>query len=147
MCEYGYRLNNTSLLNDNTVFTGMCDLGVTRVFVDVDGNLHSCEQIIDSFPIGNVVEGYNLETIKKLLENWNNEIKKNECWNCDIWMLCDFCFANSCNREEISLNKCNIAKNNIKNILLPRYIELLEKEDEGFKTCECDTISNFLELL
>ncbi|MCP4217015.1 MAG: radical SAM protein [bacterium] len=87
-----YKLKN---LDRQKKFTGGCFPGGERILVDTEGNFHMCERVPDCFPIGNVDTGFDFEKIRRLLEKYNNEVIRCRCWECDVWFLCDICFAHT----------------------------------------------------
>lgn len=70
-------------------FTGACIPG-RKIFVDVNGGYHMCERINPSFPIGNVDEGLNFETISKLISNYISHMDK--CSDCKVRRKCGNCY-------------------------------------------------------
>ncbi len=82
-----------------TPCTGTCVPG-TKIFVDVDGNLHACERVSHNFPIGTVDEGLNYYKICELLKNYFHHMDK--CSTCKVRKFCDKCFNDFCAGEAFS---------------------------------------------
>lgn len=71
-----------------------CCLPGSKIFVDTKGNIHLCERMNNTFPIGNCDSGLDLNMINNIRQKYFNEvIKKNECWLCENRKLCQSCYA------------------------------------------------------
>ncbi|MEA1993719.1 MAG: radical SAM protein [Euryarchaeota archaeon] len=84
---------NAIVLNKPTFlpYTGACVPGV-KMFVDCDGNIHTCEKINSHFPIGNVNTGLNFSKIRKIIEEYHENILEH-CKNCPIKNICGLCYT------------------------------------------------------
>ena len=71
-------------------FTSTCLPG-TKIFVDVNGDLHACERVTHDFPIGNVDEGLDFERISQLISAYISSMDK--CPDCKIKRKCQLCYA------------------------------------------------------
>ena len=73
---------------------GQCLPGAQRFFVNVDGRFYPCERVdesADTYCIGNLETGFNLERISELLNV--AKLTENECRNCWAFRLCSQCIA------------------------------------------------------
>lgn len=136
---------NTKYFSNKTKFTGACFPGGNRIFVTSRGDFKICEKMDDHFPfIGNAFTGFNFDVIRDIIVEYNREIVRNKCWECDCWFLCSICWSNAikdnkivfqCNRQLDSTNK-----------MITKYIESLEKEREPRKR-NVESISDFISIL
>jgi uncharacterized protein len=143
-----FHVNATHNLSVNKSFTGTCFPGVDRIFIDVDGTFHMCEKINSYFPIGNVWTGFDLEAINQLVNNWNENIAKRKCWECDVWWLCDFCYSAMVIEDKITIKKecCQAFSQNTQGALR-EYLTLQEEEDEIKNINRYSNINTFVESL
>ncbi|MGE5343576.1 MAG: radical SAM protein [Candidatus Omnitrophota bacterium] len=124
-------INPTSDIEAATHFTGTCLPGLDKLFIDTDGGVHICEKINSHFPIGHVNSGLDMNKISTLIADWNNDILKRKCWECDLWWLCFFCFANASDNKSIHLDEQECRKFIVNNgQSLVKFLNLMEKEDE-----------------
>lgn len=84
---------NAIVLNKPTFlpYTGACVPGV-KMFVDCNGNIHTCEKINPYFPIGNVNTGLDFSKIRKIIEKYHEDIL-DHCKNCPIRNICGLCYT------------------------------------------------------
>jgi uncharacterized protein len=138
----------TNVLLHNYSFTGACFPGGLRLFVDVDGTLHICEKMDESFSIGDIDKGYDLKKIKHILKLWINEIKKMGCWTCDCVHMCSFCYATNGSNGHVSINNkhCDALRKTMKT-RIHDYLSLKESEDEKTSAVSYDNIAGLLESL
>jgi len=100
--DYDHKLR-FKMLSEITQFTGMCFPGGDKLLVDVNGNFRICERVhIDQF-LGDVDNGYDYEMIRNLHYQWNQQIIKNKCWECDFYSICPVCFSQIEDAENIDL--------------------------------------------
>ncbi|MCP4148560.1 MAG: radical SAM protein [bacterium] len=121
-------------LDKRTVFTGTCFPGEEKLLVDVEGKFHICEKMSPHFPIGDVDNGYDLDKIRSLWKAYNYEVIALKCWECDIWFLCNMCFAKATDGKKIGI-QCNMLKKSLDTIL-KSYLEKLEAEKESIDSRE-----------
>jgi len=144
------RLINNPTLNLIAVknFTGNCFPGVANMFIEVNGSIHVCEKINHYFPIGNVLTGLDINAIAQIVKNWNEYIQKRRCWDCDVWWLCNFCFASQADAEYIRIEEkeCLHFSKSIQRSI-KRFLSLKEKEDEIENPNPYSTINNYIESL
>lgn len=71
-------------------YTGACLPG-RKIFVDVDGNYHTCERINHTFPIGNVKTGLDFTSISSILKDYLSHL--DQCSSCQVQKLCGICYC------------------------------------------------------
>jgi len=71
-------------------YTGSCIPG-KKIYVDVDGNLHTCERINETFPIGDVERGLDFEKIAEMMGNYFESL--DICGECDVKRMCGNCYC------------------------------------------------------
>lgn len=112
-------------------YTGTCVPG-SKISVRVDGKIDMCERINSKFPIGDICNGINYDSIKEIVNSYNNTIMK-KCRVCTVSKMCPVCFA-SCARESgFSLKKdfCKEWKKTVVGMLSIIYT-ILEKNPMAF---------------
>jgi uncharacterized protein len=70
---------------------GICLPGKRKLFVNCDGNFYMCERIGYAFCIGDVVNGFDVRKILRLVAEYCQMATKN-CCDCWAIRLCDACF-------------------------------------------------------
>lgn len=112
---------------------GCCKIGQRRLYVTVDGNFKACERIGNSPVLGDVDNGYNVESIN---QNYLLDYEKKSlpmCDSCWAYNLCTVCYAGCCDEHglniEMKANKCYGARQNIE-AALSVYHEMLEEDPE-----------------
>lgn len=110
-----YRKNGMNALiqlPDEATHGGPCKPGITNVFINVNGDLFPCEKVseaVKEMNIGNIFDGYDIESIHNLI-NIGNVTEKNckECW---CFAHCTICVDTANNGRTISqqsiLSNCN----------------------------------------
>ncbi|MFZ3134499.1 radical SAM protein [Methanothrix sp.] len=88
-------------------FTGACIPG-SRIFVDVKGDFHICEKVIETNPIGNVDKGLDFGKIKKFLSEYMHHMDK--CPSCKLRRACPYCYIHFMNDKGFSYSS-EICKN------------------------------------
>ncbi len=86
------RLQNVDANRPLVPFTAICVPG-TKMAVDTAGNIHCCERIGGSLPIGHVDTGIEWPLVERMLEDYQSKICP-LCRECSITRLCPCCFAN-----------------------------------------------------
>lgn len=111
--------------NQDRVYAGWCTQGSKKLFVDIYGNFYGCEKVGRSFKIGNVDNGFDLEYIKRLDNQWFKSQK--ECENCICQAFCGACLATTGMYGKV--NKDSFCKNFRKEFLnkLEEYIKFYEE--------------------
>lgn len=130
---------NNCALPSNPIIkcTGTCVPG-KKLFVDVNGDFYACERVNKSFSIGNVDEGFNLENIKCLLDEYFYAMDK--CDTCKIRKKCELCFQNFETNEKCFLNSSEVCsleeESNISDFIVAlsyaeTYPEIIEENYEN----------------
>jgi uncharacterized protein len=136
---------NMKYLSNKTNFTGACFPGGTRLFVTSRGDFKICEKMDDQFPfIGNACTGFDYDIIRDIAAEYNREIIRNKCWECDCWFLCSTCFSNVIKENKICF-QCDRQVDSI-NKMMTKYIEFLEKEKQS-KIGSVESISDLISIL
>lgn len=124
------KFNRMPCLDINFHHGGACIPGVTRLFVDVKGELYPCEKISENsecMKIGNIYEGFDQKKIQSQLDIIN--LCSEECSNCWAIRHCSICCNQIDNFNDFSLKlKKNICKKNLIALLtdIEKYILLKE---------------------
>lgn len=84
---------NVAVLQPHPImpYTGSCIPG-RKIYVDVDGNLHTCERINGAFPIGDVERGLNFEKISEMMSRYFESL--DVCGECGVKRMCGHCYCN-----------------------------------------------------
>lgn len=101
-----------SVPNPESLYTRTCYPG-DRIFIETDGNIHLCEKISRSRPLGNVFTGYNFSSAADLINEYRSSICtkcddciiKNVCPTCYNSYLVDGAFSRSKDQCEESVNR------------------------------------------
>jgi uncharacterized protein len=83
--------------------------------VDAEGNIHCCERIGGSFPIGHITLGIDWALVNTLVQNYITQICK-QCNECSITRLCGYCYAAFCSQggfQRDPANVCQLTRDNI----------------------------------
>lgn len=105
-------------LPDEATHGGPCKPGITRLFIDIKGDILPCEKVnefVDEMRIGNIYDGYDIEKVLNLV-NIGNVTSKNckECW---CIAHCTTCVHTANDGRNISqdqiLSKCNGVRYNV----------------------------------
>jgi uncharacterized protein len=76
-----------------------CKPGLTKLFVDVDGKFHICENIPSSLEIGNIESGIDGGLCYEIIYQYLEVVGKN-CLTCWAYILCPYCL-----KDFLSLSK------------------------------------------
>jgi len=115
---------------------GICIPGERRLFVSVRGKFYPCERMgeFESFCIGDIEKGLDIEKIKNLVENYITNSEK-ECLNCWAIRLCDLCYVNTKSGAGINFERkkewCNGHKNFL-NTSFITYATIMESNPNAF---------------
>jgi uncharacterized protein len=113
-------------MREKSIYTGTCIPGGNKMYVDTNGILHACERINQNFPIGDYLNGYDFNKVKKMWASYCEQITEN-CPQCFAKYFCDICYANTAKHNCFKRCKeCEITKNNFMTFL-HNYISLLEE--------------------
>jgi len=137
-----FKLNR---LTTKTKFTGTCFPASNKMFIGTNGDIHLCESMPESIPIGNVSTGLDFKRIRGIIREYNEEIIKNQCWKCDVWFICNVCFLTALRGGKtfkINCPKKRIQKN------LKSYLQLREKEHEKILSdFNINNVNDYLDFL
>jgi len=79
-------------------YTGACVPG-EKIFVNINGEYHMCEKVLESFPIGSVKEGLDFKKIVSLINNYLSNMKK--CEDCIVSNVCKKCFKDFIGKDKL----------------------------------------------
>ncbi len=136
-----FRLNH---LTPKVKLTGTCIPAARKMFVTPNGDMHLCEAISDILPIGNISEGLDFVRIKRIVREFNDEIIKKRCWDCDVWFICYACFLTAFrgNKFDIDCPKDQILE------FLKQYLKFLEKKhEEKLLNISINSVNDYLDFL
>lgn len=121
---------------DTCGMNGCCLPGQRRIYVATDGKFYPCEKVGNTYPIGNVDDGFDMEGIhQKYIEDYVDESNK-VCKNCWAINMCGLCYVNCYDdkganfdfRHDSCVSERQFIENN-----LSYYHELLEKDSESLE--------------
>lgn len=130
----------------HTPLTAACFPGGERIFVDPEGHFKICEKAGRELPaIGHVDRGFDRQQIRQILREYNEEIIKHRCWDCQRWFLCRVCPANSSDNGGFTFD---CADERPLRLLLKKFLEQQEEAEaqEPHRTGDAGFIE-FLERL
>lgn len=131
--------------NTHTRFTVTCFPGGVKLFVSADGSLNACEKMaVDAPKLGDVFSGFDFHVVRDMVRAYNEEVIRNRCWECDVWIFCDECLAKAFRGGGCRFN-CS-AKENIPPFL-KNYLEKKEKEDEKTNDYHYADVTAFMDSL
>lgn len=115
---------------DRIPFNGCCPPGSRRLYVTTEGNFKVCERIGNSPVIGNIQNGFDLETIKKYFIDEYQKLSISNCQKCVINELCGICYAACFDEKGLDIKKkqlvCAAERSRVKDNL-KKYYEMLEE--------------------
>lgn len=118
-------------------FLNACCLpGQRKNFISPEGDIHICEKITTYAPaIGNVMTGFDYETIKKVYIDDYAEASMVDCSHCWGLRLCDICYvAAFADNGKFDLNKkssyCNSVMRSLER-LLAYFVSIMEENPGG----------------
>lgn len=121
---------STSKRTKQSSFTGTCFPGAIRLFVDVNGSFHICEKVLERYPIGNIEQGFDYKSIRKIVNTWRAQIIERKCWKCPIWNFCTFCFATNWDNDKLLIKGQECSKlQDSKKKSLERHLNNMEIRD------------------
>lgn len=132
------------LLNSDTNFTAMCFPGGIKLFVSSDGIFHVCERVKSDLQIGNVDLGIDFNSIRSIVQRWNEEIIRNRCWECDAWSICSVCLSH-CDKEEGIAIDCK-RKDSTQKVILD-FLTYKEKEELKIKQEYFNNVKEYIHSL
>jgi uncharacterized protein len=72
---------------------GACFPGGCKMYVSSDGTLHICEKMNPHFPIGHVHSGIDVDSVVRLLNQYEALMNREDCRACWAFRLCTTCFT------------------------------------------------------
>ncbi|HEY5587742.1 MAG TPA: hypothetical protein VIK86_02165, partial [Candidatus Paceibacterota bacterium] len=110
-------------------YTGCCVPG-EKIYVTVDGKFHICEKINPNYSIGDIDRSIDYKKIASLINEYN-AVMCDDCVDCNITRLCNYCFMKCANSEGFAMDKrnCTAMENRVKEILR-EYVDILEEKPE-----------------
>ena len=114
---------------------GTCLPGKRKIFVDVEGKLHTCERIRNSCSIGDVWNGFDVPAVKRLHDEYVALMNREECLNCWAVHFCPACFANMAEDGRLSLERTQSLCQDTRDSLartLRAYCTILERDPQAF---------------
>jgi uncharacterized protein len=119
---------------------GICTPGLRRLFITYDGKLGLCEKMNKSWFIGDIYNGFNMESIDRLLKE-QIEINTKLCKDCWALRLCNTCYIQSMNGDEMSYEQkkriCSSYKRDTA-LALIEYSKILETNPKAFDSIKTD---------
>ena len=106
-------------MKNNTVPSGACLAGYSKLFVNVEGDLYPCERVIESPKtcVGNINDGFNLSAIRGVLNSWQDIAEQcKKCWAfklCSMCVVSSICGNNDTENKKFKLNNCTLEKEKI----------------------------------
>lgn len=102
-----------------------CPLGTDTLFVSANGNLHFCCKADQSFPIGNIQTGIEINKLEEIYNSYFEKIN-NQCKNCWAIIFCKICPALVCYDKSFVLpsNKECCVIRRMSEMTLTKYIIL-----------------------
>lgn len=111
-------------------FNGCCPPGVRRLYVSTIGEFKVCERVGNAPSIGNIMSGYDIDSIKKnYIDNYNNE-SIDDCRICWANLLCRVCYAACYNQNGLDIEskkRVCVSERNLVRQQLELYHEILEE--------------------
>jgi len=122
-------IHRRAIDDDSNFITGVCRPFAKKLFVDVDGNIHVCENFLYGTEFGSVYEPLNDKRLQILLERFR-AAKEEKCANCWASKLCGLCYKDFFDKYGNLNDKrieriCNHEKLALENIL-QEYCSTLE---------------------
>ena len=128
-------IHNRRLFNlpDTTYPNGCCPPGIKKVFVDTEGNFHTCEKGGLEFSIGNVDNGFDTRKIFNLVEQYSES--SDHCKYCWAIRFCNACFLSAIENDKFSKKRkeenCKAIRTRVLN-RLQTYICLTDSNPRVF---------------
>lgn len=79
-------------------YTGACVPG-EKILVNIRGEYHICEKVLETLPIGNINEGLNFKKIVSLINDYLSNMEK--CEECSILGVCKKCFKDFITKDKL----------------------------------------------
>ena len=103
--EFKKMYRDKSKITEQWHHNGPCVPGKNKIFVDVQGDIYPCEQVIDVAcnSIGNIFDGINENRVKELMNI--GTITEEQCKNCFAMRYCNICMKKCYNPETQSIDE------------------------------------------
>ncbi len=106
-----------------------CPIGIDMIFISTNGDIHMCMKSDYSWPLGNVNNGINIESVYTLYSSYLSGFRQ-KCLSCWSYRFCKVCPAQILNEgifcypteEECMLNKKSVE------LTMNKYIILVQNE-------------------
>jgi radical SAM protein with 4Fe4S-binding SPASM domain len=100
-----------------------------RLYLDSCGRFHICEKMNHTFPIGDVVSGFDFKRMESIVKEFTSVVKKN-CLDCNIRFLCKRCYVTfgGSGVFDVDPEFCKNQKESITSNL-ERYIQWMEEKE------------------
>lgn len=82
----------------DNVFSGVCRPFAKKMFVDVEGNVHMCENFVNGKEFGTINDNFDTEKIKSLLSKYK-VARGDTCSKCWASKLCSLCYRDIIDRN------------------------------------------------
>lgn len=119
-------------------FITTCFPGARKVFVDISGNLHVCERVNRTYPIGNIRSGFDHDRVIALANEFANVTRRKECLECWAFRHCPYCFATLLDDGRVkppSEDKCELNRRDLESTLRD-FCKILEQQPGAFDYME-----------
>lgn len=123
-----------SQLPDPSPSHGQCTLGSRGLFVNIDGSFNFCSQVEDVLHLGNVNDGYDLQSIKELYFAMDDLFAR-RCSGCWAIRLCYKCIKEIHDGGNVDEKKFNIICSHNKGVIeseIANYLKIREKDFHAF---------------
>jgi uncharacterized protein len=88
--------------HEHSTLAGTC-LFDSRLYLDASGRFHVCEKINNTFPFGDVDNGFDFARMTRMVKEYTDAVKTH-CSNCKFRFLCTRCLVNFCGDGRFILN-------------------------------------------
>lgn len=82
--------NPKGIAKANKMFS--CPLGTDSIFVSLNGNIHCCNKVDYSFPIGDIHDGLDVDKLTNIYKNYHQKVN-DKCSDCWAYTYCKMCPA------------------------------------------------------
>jgi len=124
-------VHKRAFVKNKPVLSGVCRPFLHKLFVDINGDIHICENYRSGGDFGNVNDTEKLENIEILLDDYKKD-RSDNCNNCWANKLCTLCFKDFEKKDlenktqAVNYARCQLERNQLKGIFI-EYCEVLEK--------------------
>jgi uncharacterized protein len=126
---------------------GICLPGLQRILVDTEGNFHVCEKIEWNRPIGNLEDGFDIDSIYSLIYQYIDSTG-GDCSDCWAVRFCSDCYMSAIDGADFSRQvkekKCRSTRNNVLKDM-QAYVRIMEKNPQAFSMKREDDRDNVMQ--